>query len=135
MFEGGHLFTGYDQDHQTYRSRAHLAEITSLLGQLPPALLKLGKSSHKFYTGTGKSMPVNYKPSPVLTDNITVSADELCLNIPVPDAVPLEQRESSLEGEGKEKFLAMMRKMLQWEPSKRSSAKKLADDEWIMGYM
>lgn len=97
--------------------------------------MKLGKSSHKFYTGTGKSMPVDYKPSPVLTDNITVSADELCLNIPVPDAVPLEQRESSLEGEGKEKFLAMMRKMLQWEPSKRSSAKELADDEWIMGYM
>lgn len=24
---------------------------------------------------------------------------------------------------------------LQWEPSKRSSAKELADDEWIMGYL
>ena len=47
----------------------------------------------------------------------------------------LEERESSLEGEGKERFLAMMRKMLQWDPSKRASAKELADDEWIMGYM
>ncbi|KAK0754519.1 kinase-like domain-containing protein [Schizothecium vesticola] len=114
MFEGGHLFTGYDQEHQTYRSRAHLAEITSLLGQPPQALLQLGMSTHKFYTGT----------------------DEFCLNIiPLPDAVSLEQRESSLEGESKDKFLAMMRKMLQWDPSKRSSAKELANDEWIMGYI
>lgn len=80
-------------------------------------------------------MPVDYNSFAVLTDNITVSADELRLNIPVPDAVSLEQRESSLQGEGKEKFLAMMRKMLQWDPSKRASAKELADDEWIMGYM
>jgi len=68
MFEGGHLFTGYDQEHQTYRSRAHLAEITSLLGQPPQALLQLGMSTHKFYTGTGKSMPVDYKSCAVLTD-------------------------------------------------------------------
>jgi len=29
----------------------------------------------------------------------------------------------------------MMRKMLQWEPSKRSSAKAVANDEWIMENM
>lgn len=29
----------------------------------------------------------------------------------------------------------MMRKMLHWEPSKRFSAKALADDEWIMENM
>jgi hypothetical protein len=45
--------------------------------------------------------------------------------------VSLEERETSLEGESKERFLAMMRKMLQWQPSKRSSAKALADDEWV----
>ncbi|KAL7949254.1 serine threonine protein kinase, CMGC group [Trichoderma barbatum] len=38
-------------------------------------------------------------------------------------------------GESQEEFLAMMRKMLQWEPSERSSAKTLADDEWIMKNM
>ncbi|KAK3307672.1 kinase-like domain-containing protein [Chaetomium strumarium] len=37
LFEGGHLFTGHDQEHQTYRSRAHLAEIAALLG--PPRQL------------------------------------------------------------------------------------------------
>lgn len=29
------------------------------------------------------------------------------------------------------KFFAFMQKMLQWEPSKRFSAKALAEDEWI----
>ncbi|KAK5658436.1 hypothetical protein OQA88_1825 [Cercophora sp. LCS_1] len=111
LFEGGHLFMGHDQEHQTYRSRAHLAEIAALLGQPPQALLQLGKSSHKFFTG------------------------ELRPDIPLPDAVSLEQREPSLEGESKERFLVMMRKMLQWEPSNRASAKELADDEWIMAYM
>ncbi|KAK3307706.1 uncharacterized protein B0T15DRAFT_185986 [Chaetomium strumarium] len=81
--------------------------------QSPRALQQRGKSSHKFFTGTGEFRP----------------------DIPLPDAVPLEERESSLEGESKEGFLAMMRKMLQWEPSKRSLAKELAEDESVMAYM
>lgn len=66
---------------------------------------------------------------------MTVSAGEFRPDIPLPDSVSLEERESSLEGENKERFLVMMRKMLQWEPSKRFSAKELADDEWIMAEM
>ncbi|KAK7910605.1 hypothetical protein PG985_013086 [Apiospora marii] len=53
-------------------------------------------------------------------------------DIPVPSNVPLEERETHLEGENRDKFLAMMRKMLQWDPVRRSSAKELAEDEWIM---
>ncbi|EHK25855.1 serine threonine protein kinase, CMGC group [Trichoderma virens Gv29-8] len=113
LFEGGHLFTGHDPEHRTYRSRAHLAEIIALLGDPPQALLHSGKSSHKFFTDKG----------------------EFRQNIPLPANVSLEGRETNLEGESKEKFLVMMRKMLQWEPSKRSSAKALADDEWIMQNM
>ncbi|KAL3963516.1 hypothetical protein ACCO45_000520 [Purpureocillium lilacinum] len=110
LFEGGHLFTGHDPEHQRYRSRAHLAEIIALLGLPPQALLDSGRSSHKFF------------------------ADQ---DIPLLDSIPLEDRETSLEGEhqSRVKFLAMMRKMLQWEPSKRSSAKALANDEWIMENM
>jgi hypothetical protein len=29
-------------------------------------------------------------------------------------------------------FLSVVRKMLQWEPEKRSSARELAEDEWIL---
>ncbi|KAK7972702.1 kinase-like protein [Apiospora saccharicola] len=43
-----------------------------------------------------------------------------------------QERETQLEGENRKKFLAMMWKMLQWDPVKRSSAKELAEDEWIM---
>lgn len=77
-------------------------------------------------------MSVSYESLGVLTDvehHIHVSAGELRPNIPLPDAVSLEKRESSLEGESKERFLIMMRRMLQWEPSKRSLANELAGDE------
>lgn len=33
--------------------------------------------------------------------------------------------------EDRKLFLKLMRKMLQWEPEKRSRAKDLAEDEWI----
>lgn len=50
--------------------------------------------------------------------------------------VPLEERENILEGRSeRESFLRFMRKMLQWEPGKRSSAKELAVDGWIHSHM
>ncbi|KAJ5168518.1 uncharacterized protein N7482_004112 [Penicillium canariense] len=46
--------------------------------------------------------------------------------------VPFEERETTLEGEEeREAFLRLMRKMLQWEFGKRSSAKELSEDKWI----
>ncbi|CAG8302169.1 unnamed protein product [Penicillium salamii] len=52
------------------------------------------------------------------------------------DQVPLEQRETTLEGQAeREAFLRFMHKMLQWEPRQRSSAKELAEDEWILSHM
>jgi hypothetical protein len=49
----------------------------------------------------------------------------------VGERIPLEQRETSLEGEEKDMFLRLVRKMLQWEPEKRSSAMELEQDEWV----
>ncbi|TLS27307.1 hypothetical protein PpBr36_04274 [Pyricularia pennisetigena] len=43
VFQNGHLFTGFDPEHETYRSRAHLAEMIALLGPPPEALLRSGK--------------------------------------------------------------------------------------------
>ena len=52
------------------------------------------------------------------------------------ERIPLEERETSLEGKPEwEAFLRLMRKMLQWEPSKRSSARELAEDEWLQSYI
>jgi serine/threonine-protein kinase SRPK3 len=47
----------------------------------------------------------------------------------------LEDREKNLDGEDKASFLRFMRRMLQWEPEKRSSARELLDDEWILKHI
>ncbi|PMB69066.1 SRSF protein kinase 2 [Beauveria bassiana] len=108
-FEGGSPFTGQDPELNVYRSRAHLAEIISLLGPPPPDFLARGQLSHKFFT-EGRSSALETKLNPVT----------------------LEQRETTLSGEDKADFLRFMRRMLQWEPEERSSAKNLAQDDWIV---
>lgn len=55
LYEGGSLFTGQDPELQTYRSRAHLAEMIRLLGPPPPSLLQRGNLTAKFFSGEGKS--------------------------------------------------------------------------------
>ncbi|KAI1125820.1 serine threonine protein kinase, CMGC group [Nemania abortiva] len=111
LFEGGHLFTGQDPELNTYRSRAHLAEIMALLGQPPQQLLTQGSLTHKFFSDKG----------------------EFCGGIPLPAPVSFEDLETNLKGQEKGSFLRMMRMMLQWEPSLRSSAKELANSEWLRG--
>ncbi|KXN92839.1 Serine/threonine-protein kinase SRPK [Leucoagaricus sp. SymC.cos] len=54
IFEGGHLFTGYDTEHAAYRSRAHLAEMIALLGPPPPSLLAWGHTTSKFFSDAGE---------------------------------------------------------------------------------
>ncbi|KAK3987686.1 Serine/threonine-protein kinase, partial [Cladorrhinum sp. PSN332] len=111
IFEGEHLFSGHDPEHAAYRSRAHLAEMVALLGPPPPSLLARGNRSGEFFNS---------------------STGEFCAPIPMPASRALEDRETTLRGqEDREAFLRLMRKMLQWEPEKRSSAKELLEDEWI----
>jgi serine/threonine-protein kinase SRPK3 len=51
--------------------------------------------------------------------------------IPAYSRISLDKRENTLNGGDKDDFFRLMRKMLQWEPGKRSSAKDLVGDEWI----
>ncbi|KAL5331673.1 hypothetical protein ACEPPN_001208 [Leptodophora sp. 'Broadleaf-Isolate-01'] len=105
LFQGGHLFTGHDPEHQTYRSRAHLAQMIALLGPPPQTLLHSGRSG------------------------------DFRADFTLPDSTSLEERAVDLEGESRERFIAMMGKMLHWEASKRPSAKVLADEKWIVENM
>ncbi|KAI0517286.1 serine threonine protein kinase, CMGC group [Xylaria bambusicola] len=111
LFEGGHLFTGHDPELATYRSRAHLAEMTALLGPPPQQFLDQGNLKSKFFSEKG----------------------EFSGGIPLPPARSLEELETNNELEDRESFLRMMRMMLQWDPHVRSSAKELADAEWLQG--
>jgi hypothetical protein len=59
------------------------------------------------------------------------SLGDFCAQFLLDDRLPLEQRETTLEGQDKARFLRLIQKMLQWEPTERSSAKELQEDEWI----
>lgn len=44
----------------------------------------------------------------------------------------LEEEEKVLQGEERDKFLAFMRRILQWDSDDRPSAKELLDDPWLL---
>jgi serine/threonine-protein kinase SRPK3 len=130
------LFTGLDPESERYRSRAHLAEMINLLGPPPASLLTQGELRDRFFSSEGKQ--VSYFCNIFLVSESTnpmILGDFLAPDL-LSDQIPLEKRETTLEGSvEREAFLRFMRKMLQWEPGNRSSAKELAEDEWIHSHM
>ncbi|KAI6814651.1 hypothetical protein KC342_g16313, partial [Hortaea werneckii] len=56
-FQGEHLFTGHDPEHNTYRGRAHLSEIIALLGPPPLSLLAEANLRSKFFSDNGSPHP------------------------------------------------------------------------------
>ncbi|PQK14430.1 hypothetical protein BB8028_0004g13600 [Beauveria bassiana] len=109
IFEGKQLFYAVDPEHKAYRRRAHLAEITALLGPPPKDLLTRGRLASKFFSDQG-----------------TYAA-----GIDLPISTSLEEQETLLTGDKKKLFLEFMRKMLQWSPEQRSTAKELFQDAWL----
>ncbi|KAJ5473930.1 hypothetical protein N7475_003496, partial [Penicillium sp. IBT 31633x] len=105
IYEGGSLFTGQGPEFERNQSRAHLAEMIKLLGLSPPSLLT-GKFRDKFFS---RSIGDSFTPDLLL------------------GGISLEGRENTLWGNvERETLLPFMRGLLQWEPGKCSSAKKLA---------
>jgi hypothetical protein len=103
-----------------------------LLGPPSPSFLARGNLTPKFFSEEGKSSIYHF-PIYRKGQSLTISAilGTLCPSELVGEHIPLEQRETSLEGEEKEMFLRLVRKMLQWEPEKRSSSGELEQDEWV----
>ncbi|KAL4940330.1 hypothetical protein BDV06DRAFT_230414 [Aspergillus oleicola] len=112
IFQGGSAFSGHDAEFNSYRSRAHLADMINLLGPPPASLLSRGRRAGKFFTESGEFR------DKWLLKGIT----------------PLEERQTGLDGdrEDKELFLRFMRKMLRWEPGERATAGELVGDEWVV---
>lgn len=48
----------------------------------------------------------------------------------IPD-ISLEIKEERLDGDNKTRFLAFVRKMLQWRPEDRQTAAQLLEDPWL----
>jgi hypothetical protein len=112
----------------------------ALLGPPPPNLLARANLKSKFFSETGKlSVDQRWLQELQVFEHFIgfwKFPGEWNAGIPIPPKETFEEIESTLLSEGDMKdrklFLQFMRKMLQWEPEKRSRAKDLAKDEWIV---
>lgn len=109
LYENKHMFYGQDPKEKKYMTRAHLSEMVALMGPPPLDLLKRGKRSLEFFDEDGQWRG----------------------DIPLPDRTSLEESEENLEGSNKEAFLRFIRKMIQWRPEDRQTARQLLEDEWL----
>lgn len=92
-----------------------MARMVSLMGNPPPDILSRSDHSPEFFDEER-----NFKPD-ADTQGILEGTDYRSL----------EEEEHVLEGEEKEKFLAFMRRILQWKPEDRPTAQELLTDPWM----
>ncbi|KAK9384674.1 kinase-like domain-containing protein [Lipomyces mesembrius] len=107
LFESRHLFTAEDGNGQNSNVH-HLAEMVALLGPPPTEFLQRSDYASEFFDDDG-----NWEGG---------------IEIP---PMSLEDFEKNLHGSSKVPFLQFMRKMLQWAPEARPSAKELLSDPWL----
>ncbi|KAG6898854.1 hypothetical protein C0993_003519 [Termitomyces sp. T159_Od127] len=132
LFEEVHLFHGFDEEYNyEYRYRAHLSEMISLLGLPPTKLIERGSRSSKFFSPDGK-----YTCCSCFQLVLKSTPGQFIAGIEVPPPMPWTKLETTLkvwegEGEDRDLFLCFMKKMLQWDPQDRPTAKQLLEDEWL----
>ena len=107
-------------------TRAHLAEMIAMMGPPPSELLKAGKRTAEFFNEDGK---ISLAGMTLIAN----SAGGWRAEIPVPECTSLEESEENLTGSNKEAFLRFVRKMVQWRPEDRHTAKQLLGDDWLNG--
>ena len=108
----------------------HLARMVALMGPPPRDLLAESSDAGDFFNDRGE-----FKGTPNLTSKslLTYTSGHLRPDIEVPDA-SLEGEDGVFSGKEKQEFLAFMRRMLQWRPADRSSAKELLEDPWLQSF-
>ncbi|WYZ44877.1 hypothetical protein EsH8_VIII_000193 [Colletotrichum jinshuiense] len=107
LFEGKLLFNTRLRDRNASKA-AHFARMVSLMGPPPDELLERGSSWKDFFDEDGK----------------------LIVDGEVPES-SFEEEETNLEGVEKAEFMVFLRKMLQWRPEDRLSARELMEDPWL----
>ncbi|KAK3326181.1 putative serine/threonine protein kinase [Apodospora peruviana] len=93
----------------------HIARMVSLLGNPPKDLLSRSKDSPDFFDEDG---------------NLFTGRKDLD-NSEITDYRSLEEGAKVLQGGEKNMFLAFIRKMLQWRPEDRPTARELMNDPWL----
>ncbi|PYH92182.1 kinase-like protein [Aspergillus ellipticus CBS 707.79] len=107
LFEDHHLFDGRGPDG-SHSDVQLLAEMKQVLGSPPSDFLRKSPYSLKYWDSSGQ-----WKSSVEVPHN------------------SLEDSEEYLEGEDKKMLMQFVRKMLQWDPEKRQSARELLTDPWL----
>ncbi|KAI9674409.1 MAG: hypothetical protein M1817_001747 [Caeruleum heppii] len=134
LMENEDLFKNVCSSQGTYSSEAHLAEMIALLG--PPPMHFLDQEPPRSQVHWGHAVQTaddkichsaqEYYERPFFN-----SRGEFVRRDLIPTSIKLEHTVRSLEGESKELFLDFARKMLQWVPENRKSAKELLEDPWL----
>ncbi|WPH03034.1 kinase-like protein [Acrodontium crateriforme] len=108
LLEGRKLFQVIDAETGEYDEDLHLAQITALLGPQAKQLVT-GKRSSMFYDLDG-----------------LLRKQDL-----VPKTFNFENSIQNIKGEEKEMFIKFVKRMINWCPAERSTAKELLKDPWL----
>lgn len=136
------MFYGTDPEHHAYRGRAHLVEMIALIGPPPPDFVARGRLRAKFFSEEGEHLDrllLDFGFTLARLASQIAAADVVLpwflgkfhAGIDLPPPSSLEEIETNLDGKDKEQFMQLMRKMLQWVPEHRSTAKELLHDPWL----
>ncbi|KAL4894840.1 kinase-like domain-containing protein [Aspergillus ambiguus] len=132
MIEGKELFQHIYDQQGCYRGRLHVAEMIALLGPPPPEVMQRYQFMREYSW-----------PQPVRRDDIVCETAEEYFCGPFfdnngrflyEDLVPgrkLDDTVSFLEGEEKEAFLDLAKRMLDWHPDAREKAGELAEHPFL----
>lgn len=125
MVEGTNLFT--DNRGGRWKSALpHMARMISLLGPPPQDLLDITPVTKAYFDRNG--MRLIRTPVHLVANHHHVGRLKKGHEIA---QTSLEEEATALEGVEKAEFLRFLRRLLQWEPSKRPSARELLKDSWL----
>ncbi|KAH6719717.1 kinase domain-containing protein [Leptodontidium sp. MPI-SDFR-AT-0119] len=133
LLENKDLFTSVHSADGKYNSQAHLAEIIALLGP-PRKLIDQERDRRTWKWGTA----IENAESKLCDSASTYyggpffdSKGEFMHKDLVSSHLHLTDSVTSLQGSEKSHFLAFVRKMLQWLPEDRKTARELLEDPWL----
>ncbi|TKA70545.1 hypothetical protein B0A49_05806, partial [Cryomyces minteri] len=134
LVEKKYLFQNIGSSEGVYSAQAHLAEMIALLGPPPRELLERGREGRRW-----KWVPAIEDREGKLCERASDfyggpffdSEGEFMHKDLIPGDRNLLDTIPSLQGEDKLLFLAFVRKMLQWLPEDRRTAKELLEDPWL----
>ncbi|OCL14839.1 CMGC protein kinase [Glonium stellatum] len=135
IVETTEFFKNVNNPDDKYDCPAHLAEMIGLLGP-PPKEMIAREMEARQWTWDKPMLNWNGQPSMTVSEffggPFFDSEGEFMFKHLIPKGISLEDSLSCLEGEEKTLFLSFMRKMLQWLPEGRKTARELIEDPWLV---